>query len=79
MDLGVDLQGKEEQGTFTFPSPPVGVMPEVVHYNAHSGQIDSKNDVGLTQETSQACNVEDKSLLSQVSEIPSSQQKKTLT
>lgn len=73
MDLGVDLQGHEEHGTFTFPTPSTCVMLKVVQSYADFGQSNSGNDGSFTQEISDPGIVEDEILLSQLSEMLLSQ------
>lgn len=79
IDLGVDLQGQEDEGTFTFLSTPTTIMAKVVHYYAHCSISDSQANADLTQDTTEVGNEEVESLLSQVSETPASQQKTGLS
>ncbi|XP_057864226.2 uncharacterized protein LOC131072165 [Cryptomeria japonica] len=76
--LNVELEGEDEWGTSILPSPSKYAIPEMVHYYADCGYSDNENDAGLTQEATQDCNVEEESLMSQVSETPQSQQQNTL-
>lgn len=78
-NLSVELEGEDERGTSSLPSPPEGVILEMVHYYADCGDSDNENDASLTQEATQDCNVEEESLMSQVSEMPQSQQHNTLS
>ncbi|GLJ15377.1 hypothetical protein SUGI_0252330 [Cryptomeria japonica] len=64
-NLGVELEGEDERGTSSLPSPPEGVIPKMLHYYADCGDSENGNVVSLTQEATQDCNVEKESLMSQ--------------
>lgn len=79
MALGVDLEGEHQDSTFTFPSPLVTAMDDVVHYYADCGISNSQPHAELTQQdttqdTTQVGSEEDEILLSQVSGTGPSQQ-----
>ncbi|GLJ35816.1 hypothetical protein SUGI_0719130 [Cryptomeria japonica] len=70
MALGVDLEGEHQDSTFTFPSPLVTAMDDVVHYYADCGISNSQPHAELTQQdttqdTTQVGSEEDEILLSQ--------------
>lgn len=68
MNLGIEFQVEDEQGTFTLPSPPPIAPPELVHYYANYG-----HDGDCSQKSPPPGNDDNEMIETQVSETQFSQ------